>query len=784
MGSESNPGYGMAMAAFCPTAADIDHSALGLRGPPDDVRLHPEPLGYPGTVRRSERLSNKPRPDYTSLGGKTRTFPRFAMGSNPMPNADTRSPSPGVPQQHVLPASVDESALGAAISRRGDGVTIGTRSGVPVSIVTQGWNGINLKETGEERVRKDLERVESPVFQREIDIASNRSNSVDLEICNAQDIEPRSIAENTHVLSSSEEVGVMDQLVTRGPLGGNGQIKTAILTRPPTTTHTRSLSEPRPSSKMIDQMNAEPRISFYRPILKPTNAMPMRSRADLSSQANPTRGLMHPPTLNLDLRDNAAPTVYNGEWVQHHVQPISAVQTNPSVHGQSYETYPAQPPPWMLRAPDDTQTFYRYGDSNTLPSNRTGEAATALVGWSLPWNTGMNQSRVGAQHYDFGRNAEKLSGLNGLEPKPNPTELMQKSLAPVVPMTSVATQTTPTDENPKAPPPTTSATNEKPSTTASDRPKQWIKLGSYNGRTAVEAFIRKFEICAKNNGWSSEERLNQLLCSLTEPANQILWEFESASVVTWTDLVERLRSRYGSADQTALYQAQLNARKQKDGEDFGTLVQDIRRLMTLAYPGPPSSLSENIAIRAFVDALADRELVLKIKEREPETLDKAYKLAIRLDGYKRAELDQSDHNERRHGRVKTVKEVDPVTDAILRRLDYLEQNAKAPPMPQPYGRNRQAPPFRRTETREPSDFSRRGPNGQGGGRPVRKCYECRSPDHLARACPYRQPAPTEMTTEPTQTEAANLRYISGDEQCILTSDDPRKIGDGCDRHGK
>ena len=123
VGSDSNPGYGMAMAAFCPTAADIDHSALGLRGPPDDVRLHPEPLGYPGTVRRWERLSNKPRPDYTSLGGKTRTFPRFALGSNPMPNVDTRSLSPGVPQQHVLPASVDESALGAAISRRGDGVT-------------------------------------------------------------------------------------------------------------------------------------------------------------------------------------------------------------------------------------------------------------------------------------------------------------------------------------------------------------------------------------------------------------------------------------------------------------------------------------------------------------------------------------------------------------------------------------------------------------------------------------------------------------------------------------
>ena len=120
----TNPGYGMAMAAFCPTAADIDHSALGLRGSLDDVRLHPEPLGYPGTVRRSGRLSLKPRPDYAELGGKPRTLQRVEMSSNPTLYTETRSPSPGISQQHVQPASVDESTLGGAILRRGDGITI------------------------------------------------------------------------------------------------------------------------------------------------------------------------------------------------------------------------------------------------------------------------------------------------------------------------------------------------------------------------------------------------------------------------------------------------------------------------------------------------------------------------------------------------------------------------------------------------------------------------------------------------------------------------------------
>jgi len=89
------------------------------------------------------------------------------------------------------------------------------------------------------------------------------------------------------------------------------------------------------------------------------------------------------------------------------------------------------------------------------------------------------------------------------------------------------------------------------------------------------------------------------MCSLTEPANQILWDSDSASVATCSDLINRLRARYGSEDQAALYQTQLSTRKQKEGEELGVLVADIRRLMVLAYAGPPSVHSETIAIRAF-----------------------------------------------------------------------------------------------------------------------------------------------------------------------------------------
>src|SRR6218665_1681908 len=54
--------------------------------------------------------------------------------------------------------------------------------------------------------------------------------------------------------------------------------------------------------------------------------------------------------------------------------------------------------------------------------------------------------------------------------------------------------------------------------------KQWLKIGYFDGRTEVEAFIKRFHMCAKNNGWDDEEKLCHLTCALKSPADQLLWE--------------------------------------------------------------------------------------------------------------------------------------------------------------------------------------------------------------------------------------------------------------------
>ena len=177
-----------------------------------------------------------------------------------------------------------------------------------------------------------------------------------------------------------------------------------------------------------------------------------------------------------------------------------------------------------------------------------------------------------------------------------------------------------------------------------------IKLEKYDGKSAIAAFLAKFEVCARCNRWSDQEKADQLMCALTGPASQLLWDMGAQRDVSWRVLVERLKARYGSDDQTSLYRTKLRTYRQAHGETLSSVVQEIRRLMALAYPGPTSEIVETVACDAFIDALANQDLGQKVREREPDNLEAAYKHAVRLDAYGRSSTQGGDLD-RRHGSV-------------------------------------------------------------------------------------------------------------------------------------
>ena len=201
-----------------------------------------------------------------------------------------------------------------------------------------------------------------------------------------------------------------------------------------------------------------------------------------------------------------------------------------------------------------------------------------------------------------------------------------------------------------------------------------MKPGRFDGTGSLESFLAQFEVCARHNRWTASDKVDFLRCSLEKAATQLLWDFGAQPDATYEQLVGRLRQRYGTEGQAETFRTQLYYRRQRAGENLNDLLHEIRRLVVLAYPVPTNETTEIIAKDAFLEAMRDRELSLKVREREPKSLDEAYRTALRLEAYRSTmDLDdrrrplESDDRRRPQNRVRGTREtegaVGPVSQA-------------------------------------------------------------------------------------------------------------------------
>ena len=197
-----------------------------------------------------------------------------------------------------------------------------------------------------------------------------------------------------------------------------------------------------------------------------------------------------------------------------------------------------------------------------------------------------------------------------------------------------------------------------------------LKPDKFDGTKCLETFLIQFQNCASFNNWSRSECLAHLKWSLSGGAADLLWD---ADDITYSELVERLRSRYGGKGFEERFQTELKCRKRKKNESLRELAHDIKRLMMLAYPGDRSRMGEHMSCDYFVAALDDPDLELKICEREPETLDAALKIAQRL------ELVRDSVSQRSHFHSRNMRQVTEVKDqvqlsSIEDRIAKIEKN--------------------------------------------------------------------------------------------------------------
>lgn len=252
-----------------------------------------------------------------------------------------------------------------------------------------------------------------------------------------------------------------------------------------------------------------------------------------------------------------------------------------------------------------------------------------------------------------------------------------------------------------------------------------------------------------------------------------------------------LSDRFAGQNLTEKYRTELRNRRRKPGESLDGLCQDIRRLLILAYPGPTSSAHEAIAKDSFIDALSS-ELSLKIRERDPLSLDSALHIALRLEAiYQAAETrDVNDDSGCNKGRVRGViagqnqssndvilaklKEMQAQFSSEMKafggRLDNVESTMRRHQQnEQPRSTQISQGPMSATTQRLHNE--RVNASNQHGEAPAstttfqsasqRSCYICGDPTHLMRQCPNARDARRSHQMSPTNN---NMFSVGGQSQ--------------------
>ena len=286
------------------------------------------------------------------------------------------------------------------------------------------------------------------------------------------------------------------------------------------------------------------------------------------------------------------------------------------------------------------------------------------------------------------------------------------------------------------------------------RPMQ-MKPSRFDGTGSLESFLAQFEVCARHNRWTETDKVDFLRCALEKAATQLLWDFGAQPDVSYEQLVERLRQRYGTEGQAETFRAQLYYRRQRTDESLSDLLHEIRRLVVLAYPVPSNETTQIIARDAFLEAMRDRELSLKVREREPKTLDEAYRTALRLEAYQRTT--ELDDRRRPPNRVRATQEID-TSSQIQAQLDrFLAKQREEQQNWQRALENKIDQRLREMRSQTPTndDRSRAGRPGNSTEEATRRtmtCYNCGKAGHIARNC--RQARRSNNRTNPTAAEAA------------------------------
>ena len=260
---------------------------------------------------------------------------------------------------------------------------------------------------------------------------------------------------------------------------------------------------------------------------------------------------------------------------------------------------------------------------------------------------------------------------------------------------------------------------QRPTTNDKIATKCNIKPATFYGSNSWIDYKSHFDACAAINNWSDREKGLYLAVSLRGAAQGVLGNVSSETGQQYDLLVEALKERFAPPNQTELYRAQLKERRQRASETLTELGQAIRRLASLAYPSAPMEVKETLGKDAFIDALVDSDMRLRIKQSRPQNLNEAIRLAVELDSYykteKKSHLQSVNAMKSTNENESHSQDLFGMMQTLQNKLESLEKRIEHNGSSQNVSERR--------------GIANRRRNGKV------KCYNCSEEGHIRRNCP-------------------------------------------------
>ena len=192
------------------------------------------------------------------------------------------------------------------------------------------------------------------------------------------------------------------------------------------------------------------------------------------------------------------------------------------------------------------------------------------------------------------------------------------------------------------------------------------KLLTYEGQEDIDVFLVPFERLAERYAWSEMEKIDRLYESLKGKAMWYVCSLPRALTGNYRSLRESLTKRFGRKDPPSTVRRKLAEMRQK-GESNDEFGEEVRRLVTRAYPGTDLEMQDQLAAEAFLRGYRNSRIAYDVLNRAPRTLNDALELVTSQEHNYKATLgrDYDQQKRERARRVSWAEETDESTCAAL-----------------------------------------------------------------------------------------------------------------------